>query len=492
MPSPRPTLAKFGKHGRRVRVLRNAATSRIHVQWWEGVKCRVKVFPDSAAGCKRAKRFARETSRRRAIDAPVTAHPVRPRHRPTIDEVWEAYQEATFGEDSEHQLPGYCPLRDATVRNYCDHMRLWLRFVGRSTIADTLTHEDADRFRLRMAKHGYAVHSARRVIGTVRAVLRWAHGRQMIEHDRLETYKVRMAKDAQALEPGEYTTDQIDAILRQWDPCEPRDWRPWAVFILATHAGQRSRAILHLKWSDIDFTAGTITWPGEFQKQGKKLERPLTWPVYSALLTARWWRTHESYAGDWVFYARRADSLAQHRPTPYPTIHYALLKAEQRAGVAHEPYRALHGGRRHVVSEVIELTGDRMLGLEYAGDFDTKALRSYDRRVSARIAKAAAVLDAREQTASSTNPAAGVRSETDDDPPPPPACPTQKRKPSLHVPRKSSNRAIFAFLCGTKRNSTVTDGINSNPRDQLKRVSRADLHLTAIAGAGFEPATFGL
>src|SRR5579862_9141571 len=50
-------------------------------------------------------------------------------------------------------------------------------------------------------------------------------------------------------------------------------------------------------------------------------------------------------------------------------------------------------GRGHVVSEVIERTGQRMLGLEYGGDVDTKALSSYDRRLSARVVKAAAALD---------------------------------------------------------------------------------------------------
>src|SRR5579862_3308384 len=235
MPScHRPTLANYGKRGRRVRVLRNRATRRIHVQWREAGKRKVKVFPDSHTGCAQAKRFAREASERRAMDAPV--RPPRPARRPTMREIWEAYQAATFGEDAAHQLPGYCPLRDATVRNYRDHMRLWLRFVGRTTIADTLTHNDADRFRWRMVKHGYAVHSARRAIGTARAVLRWAHGRRMIEQNHLETYHFRLAKDSNALEPGEYTCNEIDAILRQWDPNEARHWRPWAVFILATHA----------------------------------------------------------------------------------------------------------------------------------------------------------------------------------------------------------------------------------------------------------------
>jgi integrase len=127
---------------------------------------------------------------------------------PTMGEIWEAYQAATFGEEVADHLPGYCPLRDATVRTRCIQPR---------------------------------------AIGTARAVLRWAYGRRLIEHNHLETYHFRLAKDANALEPGEYTCDEIDAIL--------------AVFTQATHAGQRARAILYLKWSDIDFAAATIPGP---------------------------------------------------------------------------------------------------------------------------------------------------------------------------------------------------------------------------------------
>jgi site-specific recombinase XerD len=101
-----------------------------------------------------------------------------------------------FGDDAPRHLPGYCPLRESTVRNYRDHMRLWFRFISRKTVADMLTHADIDRFRLKMAKRGYAVHSARRVVGTVRAVLRWAHGRELIEQNRIETYHFRMPKGA--------------------------------------------------------------------------------------------------------------------------------------------------------------------------------------------------------------------------------------------------------------------------------------------------------
>jgi integrase len=375
-------------------------------------------------------------------------------------------------------------------------MRLWFRFVSRKTVTDMLTHGDIDRFRLKMAKHGYAVHSARRVVGTVRAVLRWAHGRELIEQNRIETYHFRVPKDADVLQPGEYTTEEVDAILRQWDPTESPYWRPWAVFILATHAGQRARAILHLRWSNVNLVEGTVTWPGQFQKQGKSLVRPLTWAVSSALLAARWWRTRDRYAGDWVFYTPRASlRRLQDSPTSYQTIHCALLKAEESAGLTHQPYRSLHGGRRHVVSEVIELTGDRMLGLEYVGDVDPKALRSYDRRVPARIAKAAAALDAREsatKSARATSDERSTPSESDRMTPVPAhqASPSGERK---SPPSRVTDRLKWHLLLrATKCQSTVIDGINSNPRGQLKRVSRADLLLTQVAGAGFEPATFGL
>lgn len=146
-------------------------------------------------------------------------------------------QEAMFAEDIEHQLLGYSVLRPATVRNYRNEMRLWFHFIGRTAKADSLTHDDVDGFRTRMAQHGYAVHSARRAINTVRRVMRWAHGREMVERDRLETYHFRVGKDAQVLEPGEYGAGEIMGVLRQLNPRKPRYWRPWAEFLLATETG---------------------------------------------------------------------------------------------------------------------------------------------------------------------------------------------------------------------------------------------------------------
>ena len=203
-----------------------------------------------------------------------------------------------------------------------------------------------------------------------------------------------------------------------------------------------------------------ITWPAQFQKQGKSLVRPMTWPVYSALLTARWWRVRDQYTGDWVFYTPRVRLRALDRPTSYQTIHSALLQAEHRAGLPHQPYRSLHGGRRHVVSEVIELTGDRMLGLEYVGDVDPKALKSYDRRVPARIAKAAAALDAREGGTSRDPHVPSVPTDSNET-----ALPSHRASlSSLTTPpqRSTSNRSKRRpSPRAAKCQPTVTDGINS-------------------------------
>jgi hypothetical protein len=192
--------------------------------------------------------------------------------------------------------------------------------------------------------------------------------------------------------------------------------------------------------------------------------RPLTWPVYSALLTARCWRTRDNYIGDWIFYARRAEARAKDAPTPYATIHYALLEAERRAGLPHERYRALHGGRRHVVSEMIELTGDRMLGLEYVGDVDAKALRSYDRRVSARIAKAATALDAQEQNASATKTPIDMSTTIGDDLPA--VCASSS--PAQPAPR---DRASSHRLFTTKRHWTSIFRAKANPRGRFRALA---------------------
>ena len=226
------------------------------------------------------------------------------------------------------------------------------------------------------------------------------------------------------------------------------------------------------------------------------------------------------------------------RPSPYQTIHSALIKAEERAGVTHQEYRALHGGRRHVVGEVGAATGDRMTGLEYVGDTDPKMLARYDRRMPERLAKAADILDNRDRLVSGDvytdrtrldwvlaklaerampglevvidGKAFTMGSRDDIDR----AMWAEGRlAPSRRAERAESAavgplgetrvgarnttesgaaRRNFAAQTVTGPSRKASNNAKNGKRDQLEKVDRVFTGLSPIAGAGFEPATFGL
>lgn len=94
-------------------------------------------------------------------------------------------------------------------------------------------------------------------------------------------------------------------------------------------------------------------------------------------------------SSEFVLFAQRDPSEAY----SYSSFHYSLQRAEEKAEIAHKPYRGAHGFRKMVVGNVIEATGDRMLGLEYVGDRDPGMLRHYDMRNQERIDKASAALE---------------------------------------------------------------------------------------------------
>jgi integrase len=199
-----------------------------------------------------------------------------------------------------------------------------------------------------------------------------------------------------------------------FDPKRGDQWRAWVALMLLGHHGMRINAVRNLRWQDVDYDAGVIRWPSKYQKQGVDVVQPITWATHSALLVARHWALVELRPRA-AAQVRGADGkfshdatqdpppietpfvlFAQRRPTSaysYSSFHYSLQRAEEKAKIAHKPYRGAHGFRKMVVGNVIEATGDRMLGLEYVGDQDPRMLKHYDKRTDERIARASAALE---------------------------------------------------------------------------------------------------
>src|SRR5690606_12184394 len=77
------------------------------------------------------------------------------------------------------------------------------------------------------------------------------------------------------------------------------------------------------------------------------------------------------------------------RPVSYQTLHSALLRTEQAAGVEHLPYRGFHGGRRMAAENVYEGTGGDMLAAAaWINDRDVKQMKKYLKRRDQRMGKA--------------------------------------------------------------------------------------------------------
>jgi integrase len=144
--------------------------------------------------------------------------------------------------------------------------------------------------------------------------------------------------------------------------------------------------------------------------------QPVPQPVADARWVAYGWRTSFAYAGSYVLFrpalavreydgradkgrwhtsARRAGraAAAADQPWSYAAFNRALHAAEARAGVARQDFRAAHGFRRHVLTLLLELTGDSVFAGAYIGDTDLGVLRrSYVRETEDHSREAADLL----------------------------------------------------------------------------------------------------
>lgn len=396
----RRELLRLGKRGDLIRIVADRRAGRVIAYYRDAAGLKHKQsWPDTPEGRTEAlawgegffeerKRMAEEAARAGAAGpAPIT-----------LGELWQRYAALEF----EH-------LRAATRRTYTWQWARFMRFFGPERLAVSLTKADLVEFRVGTRQAGIVSNQIRQMLGTARLVLNWGIEHELLAHHALVGFRWKQHRDEQPLAPAEYTAEEFERLLAALSPQHPKQWRAWVFLMLAGHHGQRANAVQHLRWADVDLDAGVLTWAREYQKQGKALERPITWPIRSALLTARHWREtvrqgpvlarrkvaarpERLDAADWVLFAEGDKA----RPVSYTSMHYQLRQAETRAGVPHRPFRGFHGLRRMVVGETIAATGDRMAGLEVVGDTDPKQLKSYDRRQQERVQAALQALDERQ------------------------------------------------------------------------------------------------
>lgn len=394
--TPRRTLWRKGQRGDIVKVVLDPKQGYCIVHYKDADKRpRKKFFPNTKEGRDSAVAWA-ETywTTRHEIAARRKAAPDL-----TLRALWEAYTAS----------PTYLQLRPATRINYTARWRKWELFMGAEAKAEDTTLLHVDQFLARAIEAGTSRNQARQVINVARVVYRYGETREMLVRNRLHLYRWSEPKDElQPLEPGEFLIGEWEKILAQLSPQSGGRWRAHVAILLAGSHAVRANAVRHLRWSDI--SGGNIIWPGKWQKNGKEHVQPLTWDAVSALETARYWRQRSGYTGPWVLYAgggrkklgpvvlgskrgyRKGRTPEQDTPITYQALWVALRKAEERAGLEHEPYKALHGFRRGAAGNMAEQTGDARLAMEWLNDSVQQA-DGYLKRREERMRRAAAAAD---------------------------------------------------------------------------------------------------
>jgi len=367
----RVILARHGVRGnRRVLVFRDPERQLVTVERYVGGRPRRKSWPLTREGERAAKAWAKAW-----YEAP--ARMVRER---TVREIWEAYLGS----------PQYAKLRPRTKLLYRQRWDRFELFVKPDTPADAITLHTVDQLWHELTTLGVAPNQIRHIVAVAKIVYRWAESRELITRNRVGLWRLPEGRAARPLEIPEYTPEECERILATLRPQDGREWRFAALFLFAAEHGFRSNATLHLTWQDVDLVKGTVTMVEDWDEQGERHTRPLTWGALSALLTARYWRERLGYRGPWVFFS--GQPARRDEPWSYQAANLALRRAERAAGVPHVKYRAFHGVRRTVAGNVRAETGDPVLGLFWVGDRDMKQATKY---IKQRLAELQAIADAR-------------------------------------------------------------------------------------------------
>ena len=227
---------------------------RIRVEWREGPHRRTRSWPDEPEGETLAVRFARR----------VAGGFIGSEEPLTIDGLWALYRATEFPD-----------LRPATRRAYEYCWRDWRKLVGGHYPAGRISARHVDQLRFRVRRAEEQPGRVRRIYTVVRLVYRWAHARGLLLSYPFENYRLRLPRSGQPSEPAEYRLEEARSILAQFDPASRTQWRPWAILNLVIHQGIRATACLHLRWADVDFEAGVIVWPAQFDKLGRTWRQPI-------------------------------------------------------------------------------------------------------------------------------------------------------------------------------------------------------------------------
>lgn len=341
---------------------------RIVILWREGrgAPRQYETYADTPEGRAEARAYAEgkadllATPRPGAPDAPPAV---------TVAQLWDRYVAAIWTESEEGDLSPAA----ATRTNYAHHWRQWQAFTTPRFPADETTLEMVDQFRAEQTKAGIAVNQIRQCLGVVKLVYNWGRSRKVLSVNELPGYRFNVPKGQGALEPPEFRSDEWERILRAIGGQSALTWRAWVVTMIAGSQGMRANAVRHIDLvKDVDLVDLQLRWAPQWDKNRRERWQPLTLDAYSAILTALYWRREAGYEGPWLIPGRSWTG-----PYTYQGWWYHFDEACQRAGVAREKYQAMHAFRKMASGNVLELTKDPKLALDWIGDKDPRRMREY-------------------------------------------------------------------------------------------------------------------
>ncbi len=359
----RGVIATYGRRGhRRILVIRDAERGRVYCERYAGGRpIRKPTFPLTKEGERLAKLYAERwyTSGGKLGEKQLT-----------LRDVWLAFHQARCTLPPEQG-----GLRPRTITLYKERWHRFMLFAKAETFADDVTLHTLDLFWNKLIAAGRAPNQVRNIVTAVKVVYRWAETRELISRNRPNLYKCPGGEKNKAREIPEYQPAELDRLLAHVTPQDGVRWRIAAALLFAAEHGFRSNAFLHLKWSDVDWNAGTVTMVEEYDKMHSRITRPLTYGALSALLTAKHWRERLGFAGEWVFFSGQRSR--RDGPWTYQAANLALRAVEKSADVPHINGRAFHGVRRTRTGNVREETGDPVQAMFWIGDRDMKQATKY-------------------------------------------------------------------------------------------------------------------
>ena len=235
---------------------------------------------------------------------------------------------------------------------------LFCRYFGWDRDAESLNRRDWDEFILDRssgaidARGDTIAKEARKPVGprreqedlqALRATLNWAVQADLLNQNPTAGYP--LPRDDSPRRPR-VTEKRYQAML---NVASDVDWRFKLALILANETGHRSKAIRHLRWSDIDLSNRIICWRAKADKSGHEHVTPLTERAAEALQRAL--EERAAIGETWVLPFPNDEE----RPVSRHLLRDWWYQAEELAGLEHIDGLGWHGLRRKFADELKEV-----------------------------------------------------------------------------------------------------------------------------------------